>query len=444
MCAASYLGSSSDDIGAAVAIAPDQTVVLGGTIAGNNFGLSPYNLQAGSSTSPGGNGVIIRTDRTGKNIQSVTRLGNTIDGIDVNQNDGTITAIGDFGLAQLNAQANSVSWSKNTTALAPSPGPGSQASTGRRIAVGKNGTLVTLFSGNVTVFDSGGNKIGQFIPSGTYVEDVTVDSPSSTVIVTGFSQKDGGGCSQLQVAFIRGYDYQGNLKWTDYDWTHATAYSNGSSCADTRGDRVSIGKDGKLYFAGETAGGNNIYRYDPKNIAQAAPNVTYDAYNTTYNTSSSHLTYYARLDPATGTVEKGQYALARLSQDASGLGNTIVPRAITADESGNVYIGGITAYTIPNRDPVNLSISGKPLGIYAGGDGFILVVSPDFSSRKIWTAWTGANTSTQPTTINGVAVAKGVAAIMATAKGNMITVNPVQSSNAGGTDAFYSVFPALP
>lgn len=34
--------------------------------------------------------------------------------------------------------------------------------------------------------------------------------------------------------------------------------------ADTRMYRLSVGPDGQLYSAGETAGGNTIFRYDGK------------------------------------------------------------------------------------------------------------------------------------------------------------------------------------
>jgi len=46
-----------------------------------------------------------------------------------------------------------------------------------------------------------------------------------------------------------------------------------------------LGGDGKLYFAGESAGGNSIYRYDPKYLSVAAPNVKFDPYNHAYNTA---------------------------------------------------------------------------------------------------------------------------------------------------------------
>ncbi|HEY9691719.1 MAG TPA: SBBP repeat-containing protein [Oculatellaceae cyanobacterium] len=433
VCSASYLGGSSEDQGSAVEVGSDYSVVFGGTIIGNNFGRTPVNLKAGNSTTSGGNGAIVRTSPNGQQILSVTRLGNSIDDLDVNRSQSTIAVVGDFGLALLSSQANQVLWSKYI-----STGGGALASSGRRVAVGTNGEVAALFNKKITIFNQQGTQLGQFTPSGSYVEDIAVDSASGSVIVTGTSQKDGGGCSQLQVAWIRSYSYTGTLKWKNYDWTREQAYSPVNNCADTRGVRVAIGRDNLLYFAGQSAGGNTIFRYNPRNLSSSAPNVKYDQYNDAYNTKSNWITYYSRLAPATGTIQKGQLALTRLGD---GRGNSIEPRAITADENGNVYISGTSAAYIANRRDMKLSISGQPLGTYNGYEGFMLVVPKEFTSRKVWTAWTGTNSTSVFSTFAGVSAAKGIAAIMGTSNGKMITVSPIQGNNAGVKDAFFSVFP---
>ncbi len=421
VCSASYLGGSGDDAGSAVEIAPDRTVVFGGTIAGTNLGKTPYNL-------PGGNGAVIRTDFTGRNVLSVTRVGGSVDDLDINRSDGKIAVVGDFGLSLLSRDGKQRLWTKNLGS-----GGGATASNGRRVAVSSLGGVATLFNKKITVFTGTGQQVGQFTPSGSSIEDLVIDGSNRSVIVTGFTQKDGGACSQLQVAFIRAYDYTGKLKWTAYDWSQSQAASRGSSCADTRGIRLALGRDNQLYFAGESAGGNSIYRYNPNfSNNQSAPNVLSDQYHNPFNTSSNHITYYARFN-LSGLIQKGQFVLPRLS---SGKGNTIRPSAITADQSGNVYIGGISAAYLANRD--QLTISGKRLGTYAGGDGFLLVVSPDFRTRKLWTAWTGSAASS--TTVRGIAAVSGTAAVISTSQGGMLTVSPVQANPGGGKDAFISTF----
>lgn len=437
VCSATYLGSNTNDSGVAVEITPSDKVVIAANIPGNNFGKTPINLKAGSSTTLGGNGAVIMTDYTGKTVISVTRLGNNLYDLDVNRSLGQIAVVGDFGLAVLNPQGTQVLWSKTPTQL----GNSSMSNTAR-VTVGNNGNIAVLSGNKVTIFKPDGNLIAtnsQFSISGTVVNDITLHDASNSLIATGYTQKDGGSCTPVQVAFLRSYSYTGSIKWTNYDWSNSSdIYKIKKQCADTRGIRVTIGRDNKLYFAGESAGGNTIYSQNPRDLNNA-PNVKFDQYNDPYNTSSNHITYYGKFDPATGIMSMGQFALSRLS---TGAGNTIRPNAITADEKGNIYITGVSAAFSANRN--SQSISSKFVGNYVGGDGFLLVVSPDFKTRKIWTTWTGTNTSTSlQTTLLGVAAGQNIAAIIGTSNGNMITVNPFQGTNPGGLNAFFSVFPGF-
>lgn len=421
---ASYLGGPEDDIAGAIAIAPDKTIVLSGKIPGNNFGKTPINLLGG------GDGAILRTDATGKRILSVTRLGNIIDDLAIHQQWGKIAAVGDFGVALLDSRAQSILWH-----VSLGEGGGAKASNGRRVAVGNDGTVAALFRKKISVFDLSGALLGEFSVSGSFVEDLALDSETNSIIVTGYSQKDGGGCRQLQVAFLRSYDYAGNLNWRNYDWTHAEAHGGNSSCADTRGDRVTIGADGMLYFAAESAGGNTIFRYHPQDLSRDAPNVIFDAYNHPYNTASNHITYYARLQPETGAIEKGQFHLSRRS---NGKGNTIVPRAIAVDEKGTLFVGGSSAAIFADRNEAR--ISGQ-LGSYAAYDNFLLSVRADFSSRLFTVSWNqGCAGENQ---VVGIAAAYGMRAMISNTAGcEMITVDPIQATPQGGREILYSVWSA--
>ena len=418
---ASYLGSDTDDFGTAVAISPDRTILFTGQIPHHNFGKTPVNLLGG------GDGVIIQTDRTGKKLLSLTRMGSIIDDIEVNSRTGKIAVVGDFGLALL-GDAQTLLWHQELGS-----GGSATMSNGRRVAMGTDGKIAALFNRKITLFDETGTAVSEFPIPGKFVEDVAIHSPSQSIIITGYSQKDRGGCRQLQVAFIRSYDYQGNLNWTNYDWTHAEAHGGNSSCADTRGNRLTLGLDGNLYFAGESAGGNTIFRYDPRDLSKDAPNVIFDPYNHPYNTASNHITYYARFDPVTGEIKAGQFNLARLS---SGRGNTITPRAIAADERGNLYIGGQSAASFANRQ--ESTISGQS-GAYAASDNFVLAVPSDFSTRTFMVSWNkGCRGNNQ---VVGIATGYGITAMISDTAGcDMITVNPVQGKPQGGTEILYSVW----
>jgi hypothetical protein len=198
-----------------------------------------------------------------------------------------------------------------------------------------------------------------------------------------------------------------------------------------------VGQDGKLYFAGTSAGGNSIFRHMPRDLAINAANVSYDAYTNPYNTASNHIAYHARFDPANGNVRAGQFLLTRLS---STKGNTIEPRAITADEAGRVYIGGLVASAIANRTA--LSINGQTLPDYSGGDAWLMITNPDLSKRELWISFTkGGKGTTQ-----GIAVGNGVAAIAGKATAfPMFTAQALQAADppANTTAGYFAVWAAM-
>jgi hypothetical protein len=196
-----------------------------------------------------------------------------------------------------------------------------------------------------------------------------------------------------------------------------------------------MGRDDKLYFASTSAGGNTIFRHQPRNLAVAAPNIAYDAYTNAYNTTSNHITYFARLAPATGDVLAGQILLTRLSTSK---GNTIEPRAIAADEMGSVYLGGFAAFAIANRD--SLSINGLPIANYTGGDAWLMIATPDLKSRKLWTSFTNGGKGTT----FGIAVKGAIAAVAVKASAYPMTIvdalqplAPVSATSSG----YFSVLP---
>lgn len=412
---ATYLGLEAGDEANAVDLTTDCAVVVGGRMSGNNFGQAPTVFLNGTS------GAVLRLDSKGQEVVSLIRIGGVVNDLEVRREGGQIAVAGDFGLALLGADGNNLLWSV--------AGSGSAS----RVAVSHDGTVAALFGKTLKVYDAQGRELGSRSFGDSAVNDVALDGSSQTVFVTGFAQRDGGPCTQLQVAWVRAYDYSTQiLKWRAYDWTHAQAAAANNSCADTRGMRVAMGRDGKLYFAGESAGGNSLYRYDSADLAQSAPNVKYDKFTDAFNTASNHITYFARFDPATGRQITGQILLSRLPDNK---GNTLRPRAITADEAGRVYVAGLAACCIANRQGGGLKLNGQALPDYSGGDGWVLVTTPDFKSRSLWMVWNKGGKGE----VRGLAAGGGIAALSAgVGQAPFHAWQAVQSNPSGG---YLSVWP---
>ena len=93
--------------------------------------------------------------------------------------------------------------------------------------------------------------------------------------------------------------------------------------------------------------------------------------------------------------------------------------AITADEDGNVYVGGISTFA-PDKENLP-TVAGESV---APAGGFVLVIRSDFSERLLWTTF---EKEAYTSTVKAVAVGNGIAAIASNAeKDAMITHNATQ------------------
>ncbi|MGH2354834.1 MAG: hypothetical protein ACRDJN_24765 [Chloroflexota bacterium] len=453
---ATYLGGAGAQA-AAVDVAPDGGVIFGGVwpraratggdpstghLAGQ---MADSGYASGLETVSllgGGDGVVVRvaagppsgmgsatptpatphgaeavgvTAPTAPVVLSVTRIGASVDDLKVNAG-GAIAACGDFGVAVLDPTASAVLW-------ADDPGPV------RRCAFGDDGTVAALAGHSVYVYGSGGGMLGNWSAGVSHHNDVAIDSGRNAVITTGYTNRRTARGLRVQVAFLRAWSYSGVLRWSNYD---VPADQLWPLVADTRGVRVSMGRDGKLYFAGESAGGDSIFSRSPAEPGAGAALsdeqlARTDAFTIPYNTRSNHITWFGRYDPADGTLERGQFLLARLDS-GDRRGNTIRPRAIMADETGRVYLAGVTTSSIHNRD--DQSIAGTQVGPYTGSEAFVLVVQPDFRERVVWTPFTapipaGAD-PTHDSAATGIGLRDGVVAVAATLnRGALLTYNPL-------------------
>jgi hypothetical protein len=422
---ASYLGSTGT-VATAVDVAPDGSTVLGGVLLrepGDGGDLLPAGAPTAVSLLGGGNGVVVRlappspSQPSGvsgaSGVLSLTRIGGSVEDVKVGAS-GAIAACGDFGVAVLDGSAGAVQWSATPGAV-------------RRCAFGDDGTVVALAGASAFVYAPGGALTGSWTVGGTAQSDVALDATRGLVYVAGYNNRRTPQGEPVQVAYLKAWTYNGTPAWTAYD---APADRLGAWFADTRGVRVALGRDGRLYFAAESAGGNSIFSRQPRNVSQPLRDeqlVRMDAFSNPFNTPNNHITWLGRYDPADGSLEMGQFVLARLDY-GNRRGNTIRPRAITADEEGRVYLVGVTNASIQDRDV--RTISGAAVGPYAGGEAFLLVLQPDLRQRVVWTTFTAPSPpSADPTHDSvavGIGVRNGVAALAATInRGALLTYNPL-------------------
>lgn len=429
-CAATYMTGASADTAGGVAVTSDGAVLYAGSIAEGDLGATVTTLLSG------GTAGIARLSADGRQALGVTRLGNSVTDIAVRRSNDHVAVSGSFGAAVLDAQAKTLLWS--------SADPGAAT----EIAIGEQGTVAALAGKTVTVLDATGKTLTKFdVSTNQAVHDIAIDDTTKLIFATGYKQDDGAPCTQLQIPFIRAYGFDGMLKWKAYDW-NKTEVGSVSECADSRGYALTVGPDGKLYYAGESHGGNTVHRRLPQDLSQFANNIKFDPYNDPYNLNgAAPIGYYARFNPSTGANEQGQFICTRLS---SGKGNAARPRSIAVSDNGNVLVGGASACCIENgaTQMVNGTLA---MPTYAGG-GFLLAVSSDFTKRLAWTAFNGAMGSGA----NGVGVATGkaTAAIlmqqnidpakqMSTTEIPLLTFDAVQSTPGGGdSDGYLVVFPS--
>ncbi len=361
--ASSYLGESGfDDSVVGACIRSDGTIVLAG-----NFGPAVRKrLKADGNAA----GCVLYLDADGKKLVSAHGVAKQVLDLALDGKGNLYLATGSGGLIKLPPEGGRPIWQAM---------PGNVT----RVDAGHDGIVACIVERTVHVFDSGGKPLGT-ASGGQYTCDVCVDSASGTIIQTGFRNArafDGKKNYPVQICYVRGHAYDGELKWTNYDWStksDSDRFLNKptNNMADSRGDRCSIGQDGKLYVTFQVAGGNHIFRYHPRNIMQKVKLAGGDKYHQFHNSRAEHKCFFARFEPDTGDFLAGQQFCGRLS---SGRANYAATKRgdITADASGRVYIVGRAASGLPiDLNPTE--------GDYTGG-GFLLVMSSDLKQRLVCT-----------------------------------------------------------
>ena len=199
----------------------------------------------------------------------------------------------------------------------------------------------------IRLFDDRGTSAGTIALADDTVEDIAVDGATHSIFVAGSNPSTASGCA-TRLAFVRSYAYTGQIKWDDYAFQSTNIAPH---CSSTAGRRIVMGRDGKLYFGGESTGGDTIFAWDPKDITVRAPLVTGDAYSDPYNAGRAQILFVARLKTDTGALESGTQMVARAEGEAAPApAASLTLRALAADEGGNVLLGGTSECCIAHRD----------------------------------------------------------------------------------------------
>jgi len=453
--ASSYIGGSGDDDSVrGCGIQSDGTVVLAANISDAiPGGVEPALLNGATQSS---NGAIIRLSSDGTTVLSVTRLADLLLDMALDDSDNIHVALWTQGMAKLDPTATSILWKKEQGNV-------------NRIDAGPSGYCITLVTEeaepdtyqnvfapsihNIRVYTPNGNELGNF-PGYHMTFDICIDEATQTICHIGFKQcHDRVIGEPVQISYVQGVTYGGNILWTTYDWSvdpDSDRYLNKpeNNMADTRGYRCCIGRDGKLYCVFECAGGNHIFRYNPFNIMSRVDIVGGDEWFEFWNTKYEHKTFIGRYEPTSGEYLLGQQFCCRLEDYRGNMARVLLGQ-VCADELGRVYVGGRASWGLPipghpRYTPALGQIAFNPLDGYLGG-GFFLVLAQDFKTRSYCTRLTNSFSDHKDCTHAIAArILSGTTANIAfggSCSTELYTKAAIQSNLQGDREGWFAVIP---
>lgn len=435
----SYLGiGGSDNEAVAVEVSPDDEIIVA------------INMDA--------NGEIRRYSNDGASLLSSVNVGMTIDDMDVNRSNGDIAVVGSAGLKVYHA----TSLTEDTSRSKPL-GTGA-----KRVSISTNGVIVMAHGDTVSLWSNTGTLMSQATTEAMtgktdrHVTDVAISAEDGLVYIVGYRQAS----ADYQSPFLYGYANDLTLskptvQMYDYWKSLMEAAQPYALISNSRICRITIGRDGGVYILGETEGAQTAFTTDGSipssgngtDLHYITP-IEIDNWNKLSDTNSAVKAFFARINPDTGTVVRGQFILPRLEKDGvAGAGSSthnyrVENGSIAVDEVGNVYVGGAAGSYIKGRYEGTLTINAEPIGTAPASDSevAIYVVDSTFKQRKIWTVLTRDQGEGS---VTGFATADGIVTFVATSpSGELITTtNAERTTSYNGTttergDAYFGVLNA--
>jgi PKD repeat protein len=421
---ASYLGTAvSSDAVRGVRILSDGDVLLAANL---DTALSAANTRLLNGATASTSGALVRLSSDGRTVRWVVRFAAAVYDLAIDDSDAAYVAAGTDGVCKISADGQMLVWRHLAGTYV------------HRVDVSGGGECVCLAPSSAPSNADeapGAGVIQRVLPDGTLGSsfagrqntlDICIDAASQTIVIIGFRQASAWGPPQeasaylpVQIAYARGLDYTGALKWSDYEWSANTGYDSATDSfvpganddaqgvtdqakldprflnrlanqmADTRGMRACIGDDGLLYMGFEAAGGNHIFRQSPVDLGAFGSIVGGDFFHQFTNTGSSHKTYVGRYAPSTGVLILGQQYATVIKSGATPSANALRLKAgdLSADASGRLCVAGASAYGLPMwpniyhaPQPGLATFNPFSVSDYLGG-AFVIIMSADFSRR---------------------------------------------------------------
>lgn len=301
-----------------------------------------------------------------------------------------------------------------------------------RVAISPDGYVGAIANKTVYLYDAKGAEVFSKLRDYTEVTDVEVLSCNGNqlVYVTSFRNTSFVGIDNernpVQIARLEALDFTGEVKWSLFSDSAETIQQN---VADTRLYRVTLGRDGYLYTAGESAGTATIFRWrgqplsEDEQYGKAEPFLTQiDVHSQLHNSGAAHLPYYARVHPTNGELVTSQMSFPRRENTKA---NAMRVGDIAIAANGALYFGGSAGASIFNRD--RLTLNGEPVGGYAGSDRTWMSVAPDFKARNFWTVLAGEGGKGM---VQGVDAGYGYSAALSNVESGTV---PVTTGEATGS-----------
>lgn len=293
----------------------------------------------------------------------------------------------------------------------------------RKLAVSANGSFAMLLDDKRVVINISGGGSEELKVQNSAVHDIAMTD--DRLYVSGYDDKTRGGVP-VQVAFVNGYSYPGaTFMWRTWGYN---SDSLGADMADTRALAIDVTADGQnVYVAGESAGGNTIYRWNGIDLStNTLRDNGYGGSGQLYMASSdAHILYVGAIDTATGAVKYGTINAAVLSSQQRYNTTKVGDIVVTDDEK--VIVTGVAAARLARRSSYYFNgervNGGDNIEGYNGGDAFVLVLDKG-GKRDFW-----YTPSHRRFAGDGISVAanKSVVAMAASHAGGV----PMLTSNSG-------------